>query len=88
MLKRRHFTKTGSGQTYRYGKQHSKGVVVFLQEQFRRSLPLDALLERPGASAVRNAGRGEGEVTTALRRSVDAASLITFGTGGAVQQMY
>ena len=59
------------------------------QADFRRALPLDALLAQPGASAARNAGRGEeGEVAAALRRSVDAASLITFGTAGAVKQMY
>eukprot|EP01043_Picozoa_sp_COSAG02_P033410 COSAG02_NODE_2278_length_9240_cov_2.311016_2_plen_1828_part_00 len=55
---------------------------------FRRALPLDALLARSG-SAARNVGRGEeGEVAGALQRSVDAASMITFGTSGAVKQMY
>ena len=55
---------------------------------FRRSLPLDALIARSGGAA-RNVGRGEeGEVTGALQRSVDAASMITFGTSGAVKQMY
>jgi hypothetical protein len=60
------------------------------QANFRRSLPLDALVARSAtSSAARNVGRGEeGEVTEALRRSVDAASLITFGTSGAVKQMY